>query len=195
MGPRPPVDLRVVDVRLRHLRRRGHAVSHLLAEPEQCPLHGGNQRVVTGAVDPLRDYGFPHPERLLLPVALRDQLPSSLEDDRFSGNAVETGDADRGAPGGAAARKDGRSPGGHRDLLGPEAIAQGRDQRAGDLAVERAPPSGSAGTCEGPVVSHPATEFDAVRMPRLLTAIRSLHHRRLLRELATAPSMPVAPPY
>jgi MarC family integral membrane protein len=39
------------------------------------------------------------------------------------------------------------------------------------------------------------SEFDAVRMPRLLTAIRSLHHRRLLRELATAPSMPVALPY
>src|SRR5205085_1451368 len=36
------------------------------------------------------------------------------------------------------------------------------------------------------------SEFDAVRTPRLL---RSLHHRRLLRELATAPSMPVAPPY
>ena len=36
------------------------------------------------------------------------------------------------------------------------------------------------------------SEFDAVRTPSLL---RSLHHRRLLPELATAPSMPVAPPY
>ena len=69
-----------------------------------------------------------------------DQLPSTLQDDRLSGDRVEARDADRSAVGGAAG-KDGRSPGGDRDLPGCEAIAQRRDERAGDLVVERTTPA------------------------------------------------------
>src|SRR5438309_9846305 len=71
--------------RLRSLRRRDHAVRHLLAEPDERPLHRGDKRVITGAVDLLRHGGLPDAERL---VALADQLPSTLQDDGLSGDPV-----------------------------------------------------------------------------------------------------------
>src|SRR6266849_1377691 len=124
--------------RLRRLRRRGHRVGNLLAEPDERPLHGGDQRVVTGTVDLLRYRGLPHAERL---AALSDQFPPALQDDRLSGDPVEARDADRGAVAGSDAGKSGRPPGRDRDLLGREAIAQRRNQRAADLVVEGTTPA------------------------------------------------------
>src|SRR5207253_7266360 len=124
--------------RLRSLRRRGYAVRHLLPEPDERPLHRGDQRVIAGAVDPLRHGGFPDAERL---AALADQLPSTLQDDGLSGDPVEARDADRSAVAGPDAGKDRRPPGRDRDLLRGEAIAHRGDESAADLGVERASPA------------------------------------------------------
>src|SRR6266478_6834596 len=120
------------------LRRRGHAVGQLLAEPDEHLLHRGDQRVIAGAVDLLGHGGFPDAERL---AALADQLPSTLQDDGLSGDPVEARDADGSAVAGPDTGKDRRPPGRDRDLLRGEAIAHHRDESAADLGVERASPA------------------------------------------------------
>src|SRR5262249_8428470 len=126
--------------RLGHLPGCGDGVGHLLAEPNECPLHRGDQSLVTDVVDLLRYHSFSHTERLLLRAALHGHLPSTLQDDRLPGNAIETRDADRRAVGGTA-RKNAGSPRRNRNLLGCEVFTQAGDERADDLVHKRTPPA------------------------------------------------------